>query len=152
MCSSDLETLTDWKTAQENDEDLSWIRKLVRTSIPPTAQETKTKSRQAQTYVGLLKTMKFDENGILRLEQTSASGSPRQTIIIPDDLKDVTIKSIHESSGHRGRDETTKRALKFIYFPRMTDTVTRVIAECTICQSRKPQNKPQKGQIGRAHV
>ena len=139
------ETLTDWKTAQENDEDLSWIRKLVRTSIPPTAQETKTKSRQAQTYVGLLKTMKFDENGILRLEQTSASGSPRQTIIIPDDLKDVTIKSIHESSGHRGRDETTKRALKFIYFPRMTDTVTRVIAECTICQSRKPQNKPQKG-------
>ena len=125
------ETLADWKTAQENDEDLSWIRKLVLASAPPSAQEVKTKSRQAQTYVGLLNKMKFDDNGILRLEQTTQSGNTRHVILVPDDLKDTTIRSIHENSGHRGRDETTKRALKFVYLPRMTETVTRVDRKST---------------------
>ena len=149
-----LRSMAEWREEQDNDEDLQAIRQFVASKTAPTEEQTKSLSRTGQFYASVYQDLHMDGQGVLRWKRHFSQGSPsgpapttRSVILVPDALKTRTIRLVHESSQHRGRDETTTRAQRLFYFPRMSDVAREVITTCVTCQERKEGPKKQMGEL-----
>ena len=136
-------SLAEWHQEQEDDEDIKWLRRLVEAGEPVSEEQKRLASPTGQLYASLREQLLLDGQGLLRYKDPKG----RRVVLVPRALQDKVMASIHRYSGHRGRDETTARAQKFFYFPRMSDATKRVISECPTCQEKAGAQAKQKGEL-----
>ena len=149
-----VKSMAEWREEQDNDEDLRLIRQWVSNKIEPTPEQMKGLPRSGQFYASVYPDLHMDGQGVLRWKRHFPQGSPsgpapttRSVILVPEALKLKVVRLVHESSHHRGRDETTTRAQRLFYFPRMSEAAREVISACHTCQGRKEAPKKQMGEL-----
>ncbi|CAI5655207.1 unnamed protein product [Oreochromis niloticus] len=80
---------------------------------------------------------KFElRNGILyrtRLEE----GHPQHQLVLPEELRDVVLRSLHDDMGHTGKERTVDLVRARFYWPRMASDIEKKIRTCTRCVCRK---------------
>lgn len=80
---------------------------------------------------------KFElRNGILyrtRLEE----GHPQHQLVLPEELRDVVLTSLHDDMGHTGKERTVDLVRARFYWPRMALDIEKKIRTCTRCVCRK---------------
>ncbi|CAI5682211.1 unnamed protein product [Oreochromis niloticus] len=80
---------------------------------------------------------KFElRNGILyrtRLEE----GHPQHQLVLPEELRDVVLRSLHDDMGHTGKERTVDLVRARFYWPRMASDIEKKIRMCTRCVCRK---------------
>ncbi|CAI5682868.1 unnamed protein product [Oreochromis niloticus] len=74
---------------------------------------------------------KFElRNGILyrtRLEE----GHPQHQLVLPEELRDVVLRSLHDDMGHTGKERTVDLVRARFYWPRMASDIEKKIRTCT---------------------
>ena len=140
---SSFGSLAEWHQEQEDDEDIKWLRRLVETGEPVSEEQKRLASPTGQLYASLRGQLLLDGQGLLRYKDPKG----RRVVLVPRSMQGKVMTAIHQYSGHRGRDETTARAQRFFYFPRMSDATKRAIAECQACQEKAGAPAKQKGEL-----
>ena len=147
--SSSLSATDDWVEEQRNDLNLGLIHRLIDNNEKPTPEMFKVASKEGQLFLSNFSDYFRDGNGLLRWNRPTTSDQPnkRQSkpILIPRSLRQQLCKTVHEESGHRGRDETVRRCIEHFYWPSMAKTAASVRNSCTTCEERGPSPNPQKG-------
>ena len=147
--SSSLSATEEWAEEQRNDLNLGPIHRLIDSNEKPTPEMFKLASKEGQLFLTNFNDYYRDGNGLLRWNRPTTSDKPNQKpnkpILIPRSLRHQICKTVHEESGHRGRDETVNRCSKHFYWPNMEKTAMSVRNECPVCEERGPAPKPQKG-------
>ena len=147
--SSSLSATEEWAEEQRNDLNLGPIHRLLDNGEKPTPEMFKLASKEGQLFLSNFSDYFRDGNGLLRWNRPTTSDRPNQRlsrpILIPRSLRHQICRTVHEESGHRGRDETVRRCIKHFYWPSMEKTATSVRNECPVCEERGPAPKPQRG-------
>ncbi|XP_070409443.1 uncharacterized protein [Nothobranchius furzeri] len=80
---------------------------------------------------------KFElRNGILyrtRLEE----GHTQHQLVLPEELRDVVLRSLHDDMGHTGKERTVDLVRARFYWPRMASDIEKKIRTSTRCVCRK---------------
>jgi len=71
------------------------------------------------------------------LYRRSGGSPPRKAISLPDDKRRI-LGSLHDESGHRGRDATYNKVKNCFYWKGLYTDVDRFIQSCEQCQKRRP--------------
>ena len=147
--SSSLSATDEWVEEQRNDANLGPIHRLMDSGDKPTSEMLKSASKEGQLFLSNFNEYYRDANNLLRWNRPITSDKPNQKpgkpILIPRSLRHQICKTIHEESGHRGRDETANRCAQHFYWPSIVRTAASVRNSCDTCEKRGPAPKPQKG-------
>ena len=138
----------DWLEQQRTDPDLGPIHRLMDENREPTDQLIRDSSREGALFLQHFREYFRDRHGLLRWERPQPTGppgeKPRQVILIPRGLREQIMMAVHTHWGHRGREETVRRASRHFYWPNMSETARAVKNVCLTCQERDGPPKPQK--------
>ena len=140
-----------WKETVEADSDLSLVLTVVTEKRPATPEELVNASSDTNLYLRMSNNLYFDKDGRLRIQDIFKTrsaverGAPRGLLVVPHDLQEDLMTSVHVDNGCMGREATVTKARQHFYFPRMSQVATRVIQQCTKCQEVGPEPSPQKG-------
>lgn len=106
-------------TAQEEDEALSLLIKLVKKRNPPSAKERKLYSLQVKELLRSLEKLLVDEQGILKRLVKLSTGETRHQIVLTPVLRDYVYDELHAKIGHLGSDRDLALDQERFYWPRM---------------------------------
>ncbi|KAJ8015290.1 hypothetical protein DPEC_G00024590 [Dallia pectoralis] len=75
-------------------------------------------------------------NGILyRTRQDE--GHTQYQLVLPEELREMVLTSLHDNMGHMGKDRTLDLARARFYWPRMASDIERKVKMCNRCVLRK---------------
>ena len=110
--SSSLSATEEWAEEQRNDLNLGPIHRLIDNKEKPTPEMFKLASKEGQLFLTNFDDYFRDGNGLLRWNRPTTSDAPNKKqckpILIPRSLRHQLCRTVHEESGHRGRDETVR--------------------------------------------
>lgn len=130
----DTVTPDDMKRAQEADESLSRIRKLI--------EEGKLVSENGKARL-------YKREGLIYREfasNTVENGNVYSQLVVPKQYRGMVLKLAHESlmAGHLGTRKTVLRVLSEFYWPGVQADVKRFCQSCDICQRTVPKGRCTK--------
>lgn len=64
-------------------------------------------------------------------------GHPHHQLVLPEELRDVVLTSLHNDMGHMGRERTVDLVRARFYWPKMVSDIEKKIKNCTRCLCRK---------------
>ncbi|KAK4700703.1 hypothetical protein P7C70_g5540, partial [Phenoliferia sp. Uapishka_3] len=131
------EPIYDWRVAfveadYESDEGLLAIGKYL-SSLEKPEGLTKTQWIKFQTRAKGFAL----ENGRLYRRR---GGMLREVVLDPE-RQDKFLRGVHDETGHRGREETSRRISERVWWPGWSQTVREYVRSCDKCQLRKPNQE-----------
>ena len=134
---------------QDEDEEISRIKRWVREGTGPTTLERAEASRELKSMINLLESLEIGKDEVLRYNYVSKSGEEiekthRKLIVLPLPQLQESVKLIHESIGHLALVNTIEAALKRVYGPGLRSVAEVVCNTCLTCQAKAGQTKPQR--------
>ncbi|KAK4706028.1 hypothetical protein P7C70_g168, partial [Phenoliferia sp. Uapishka_3] len=68
-------------------------------------------------------------------------GGMFREVVLNKDRQVRFLKGVHDNSGHRGREETSRRISERVWWPGWSETVREYVRTCDECQRRKPRQE-----------
>ena len=133
----------DMAARQDEDQELALVKGWVRTGEWPPKSELKRMSREIRSYVSLRPVLALEDNDLLvRRCPPNVQGRERQ-VCVPQQLQAPLMLQCHESSGHRGGENTHEQFARRFYFPGAVAEAAVAVKLCITCQKNKPKPKGQ---------
>ena len=119
--------------AKEQNKD-SWIR-----NVKQRIQENRLKRNEDYIL----------EDGKLFAFRYDSLGVKRKLLCLPNHLRSDVLQSLHDdkTSGHIGFIKTLYKAQERFYFPKMPKVIRKYVRSCKLCQSKKSDPGPIKGEL-----
>ena len=73
---------------------------------------------------------------------TTLDGQPLQQLVLPESHRECSLRGIHDSAGHQGKEKTLWLATLRFYWPRMEKFVHEWVNNCLRCIMRKTPARP----------
>ncbi|KAL2095642.1 hypothetical protein ACEWY4_007790 [Coilia grayii] len=86
--------------------------------------------------------LRLDGDGVLRRETTR-----RKQLVVPDSLKPMVYKHLHEEMGHIGADRMVALARKRFFWPKMRREMEHYVTQVCCCIKRKKPNRTTRPPI-----
>ena len=133
---------------QEEDPDLSDLRKWVKEGQKPSTQLRAEASSDLKTFINLFESLYIDERNVLMYKYcyTLPDGlGPRERhlVVLPEAPLRDAIRIIHEKRAHVGVRNTIDASLKHVYGIRLRDAAEYVCRTCLVCQAKGGKPKAQ---------
>lgn len=130
-------------TAQEKDETISLVIKLVTKGKQPSAREKKSFSAQEKQLLRSWKKLYVDDQGLLKRRVKLLTGEIKHQVVLPPRYRDYVYDELHAKMGHLGTDRVVALAQERFYWPRMASDIAEFIQKrCPCIKDRKPNVKP----------
>ncbi|KAK4700551.1 hypothetical protein P7C70_g5695, partial [Phenoliferia sp. Uapishka_3] len=68
-------------------------------------------------------------------------GGMFREVVLDKDRQNRFLKGVHDMTGHRGREETSRRISERVWWPGWSETVREFVRTCDECQRRKPRQE-----------
>ncbi|MEC8568419.1 MAG: DDE-type integrase/transposase/recombinase, partial [Pseudomonadota bacterium] len=120
---------------QENDEELSQVRRFVRNNRWPIAL-----SQAMQSYKSIRRFLTFNVSGQLVFKKYNQDIK----LIPPKSMREDLIKTYHDENGHPGEKQVLAQLNQHYYWPNISSDVRLYIRHCHDCQVTKPDLKPNR--------
>ena len=137
------------KEEQLNDPDLELVRRCLNGEVEAEGEEIRMGSKDAQLYARLRPNLFIDSQGLIRWNKPQPSDRrpiPESSVILlPKSMWTRALEHFHQACGHRGRDETVRRAQRYFFFFNMAKEARQIIQCCVVCQRRAGPKRPQRG-------
>ncbi|KAI5954409.1 hypothetical protein KGF54_002184 [Candida jiufengensis] len=129
------EFLNELKQAYADDEALNEIYNIFKNDLPI----PKSIKHHIKNFVY--------EDGFIFFKGFDAKANINYRLWIPNSLQYKVVHSIHSAitNLHPGAEVTFLQLVKYFYWPRMVESVKRIVRNCSICQAIKPRNHSQFG-------
>ena len=124
---------------QDSDEDLSFVKALVRANRLPSKQDLRDASPNQLFYLKLFPNLIIKDN-ILRYQLSS--GASR--ICLPQNMIPSALTLAHDHAGHQALEKTLENLRRRLFFPKMQKTVIDYISACIPCQRKNGKPKDQR--------
>lgn len=133
---------------QEEDPDLSDLRKWVKEGRKPATQLRAEASSDLKTFINLFESLYIDERGVLMYKycHTLPDGlGPRERhlVVLPEAPLRDAVRLIHEKRAHVGVKNTIDASLRHVYGIRLRDAAEYVCQTCLVCQAKGGKPKAQ---------
>lgn len=71
-------------------------------------------------------------------------------LVVPTDKRDEILKKCHDDplSSHGGRHKTKDRVSRDYYWPKINESITSYVRNCSVCSVMKPSNIVQRAPMG----
>lgn len=133
---------------QEEDLDLSDLRRWVKEGQKPATQLRAEASSDLKTFINLFESLYIDERGVLMYKycHTQPDGlGPRERhlVVLPEAPLRDAVRLIHEKRAHVGVKNTIDASLRHVYGIRLRDAAEYVCQTCLVCQAKGGKPKAQ---------
>ena len=133
---------------QEEDPDLSDLRRWVKEGQKPSTQLRAEASSDLKTFINLFESLYIDERGVLMYKycHTLPDGlGPRERhlVVLPEAPLRDAVRLIHEKRAHVGVRNTIDASLRHVYGIRLRDAAEYVCQTCLVCQAKGGKPKAQ---------
>ena len=141
-------TATYLHEVQEEDPDLSDLRKWVALGRKPDTQLRAEASPDLKTYINLFDHLYIDERNVLMYEYHHSPpdglGSRKRNLVVlpPIALVDA-VRLFHEKQAHVGVRNTVDQSLRYVYGIGLRDAAEYVCRTCLVCQAKGGKPKKQ---------
>ena len=137
-----------YKSEQDADEDIKWIKSLITEhgEDRPTIKTFENNVRRV--YYNEYNSLKLIY-GLLYKEKESPKGKRSIHFALPKDTVLPVLKKIHTTiyGAHLGRKKTTKKTLDRFYRPFLADDIKEFIRSCDTCQKIKTLTKKHRAEM-----
>lgn len=133
---------------QTEDPDINRIFQWLETGHKPTSRQISRERREVRKFLRKFHLLQL-KNGVLYMTSKGLDGEYLQ-LAIPECLRPQIMESLHDSSGHQGRERTMALIKKRCYWPGMIADVVRWIERCERCMIAKtpiPTIRPSLGNL-----
>ncbi len=133
---SSIVSLEEMKTAQNDDEEIKQVLKLVEERKAPTRVERAAVSKEVRNLMNNLKKLKLVNGVLFRM----CGG--KQQLVLPKKYRPVVLKELHGSMGHIGSDKVMSLLRPRFFWPFMQAEVENHISKnCQCVMQQKPNEK-----------
>ena len=123
---------TDIRRLQDEDQDLSAVRRIVERGSPPTVQERMGLSQFGQRLLRHLPRLRISDSLLCRVIQRPAGEI--QQVILPPSVRQQAMQLGHELRGHQGPESTLAQVHERCFWPGMSADVLNHCRSCQQCQ------------------
>ncbi|KAK3090574.1 hypothetical protein FSP39_012793 [Pinctada imbricata] len=116
---------------QNKDSDIFRLKELRQRAKPLSRRQKLQENKQVRKYLAINKQIK-EESGIMY----RITGEGKQ-LLLPRDLKQHVLKSLHDDLGHQGMERTLQLARQRVYWPFMSSDVEEYCTNCSRCMLAK---------------
>ena len=126
-------SLSELRVAQDGDYAISKMKQaiLVGRRIAPPHDSPELTALQRQWPRLVIK------NGMLYRNTVRKSGKPISKFVLPKQLRDLALKSLHDDGGHLGIERVIELMRERFFWPKMADDIAHYIKNCGRCVARK---------------
>lgn len=124
------------REAQNADAAISRVLALKRTNAPLKRKDRMAESETVRHLLREWPRLHINEDGVLRRETTA-----RKQLVVPDSLKPVVYKHLHEEMGHLGADRMVALARERFFWPKMRQEMEHYVTQVCRCIKRKKPNR-----------
>ena len=141
--SNNLDEYFCYKTEQSKDEDLNWIKSIIRTYKDEKPIMNKFKNETRRTLFNHYDELRIVED-ILYREAEDINGYAVTQYVLPAHIVVEVIEKVHASvyNGHLGRKKTTEKMIARFYRPGLRSYIKEYVRRCDVCQKIK-YTRPQ---------
>ena len=125
----------DIRQLQDENKDLSAVRRIVERGSPPTVQERRELTQFGQRLLRHLPRLRISDSLLCRVIQRPA-GEIRQ-VILPPSVQQQGMQLSHELRGHQGPERTLAQLQERCFWPGMSADVFNHCRSCPRCQVAK---------------
>jgi hypothetical protein len=137
------------REGQEQDEELSEVRKWVLDKTKPTDLQQSALTAEGKKLAGLFDSLYIDNDRVLRYNFTYSQemGLPevRHLIVLPESMQRGAIKCAHHAVAHKAVEATVAELHKTVYFSGMYRWLNETLRRCETCQVMKGSVPNQRG-------
>ncbi|KAL7842136.1 hypothetical protein SRHO_G00238250 [Serrasalmus rhombeus] len=126
----------DIKTAQNADLVISRVFELKRTSNHLKYKDKLAETEAVRVFLREWPHLQIGKDGILRRETAT-----RKQLVVPESLKPIVYKHLHEEMGHLGADRMVALARERFYWPKMRQEMDHYVTQECRCIKRKKPNR-----------
>ena len=126
----------DIRAAQNTDPTISRILALKKTHAFLKHKHKLAENENVRQLIREWPRLKIDDEGILRRETAS-----RTQLVVPESLKPLIYKHLHEEMGHLGGDRMVALARERFFWPKMRQEAEHYISHVCQCVKRKKPNR-----------
>uniref|UniRef100_A0A8C6LSZ5 Gypsy retrotransposon integrase-like protein 1 n=2 Tax=Nothobranchius TaxID=28779 RepID=A0A8C6LSZ5_NOTFU len=132
----------DITAAQQADPAIKEVISLKLRAWTPNEKEKKTMSKQTRRLLYEWNKLEV-ENGLLYRKTNQ-----NRQLVLPEQLKSVVLKSLHDDMGHVGSEKVIHLARERFYWPYMQQDVEEYVTKKCQCIKQKHPNIPQRAPMG----
>ena len=142
-------TITDMRNAQDRDEALTEVRRMLQDNEYPSRDTTVTASNELREWLDVYDQLYVSKDGLIRYStrlsrDDGESWQEHNLVALPEDAAYDVAKCIHRYYSHIGFRNTFDKTLEKIWCQRLRKTVQRVCDECTQCQLKGGKKTDQR--------
>ncbi|KAL5011209.1 hypothetical protein ScPMuIL_011709, partial [Solemya velum] len=125
----------DWSKEQLSDTTISRVVSYLKSGRRPSSTDLQQETSEVRKLIREWKNFKFFNDILYRL--TALDGQTVQQVVLPVCFKDTVMKSLHDDSGHQGRDRTRWLVKQRFFWTGLDSDVDRYVKNCANCIRRK---------------
>jgi hypothetical protein len=137
------------REGQEQDEELTEVRKWVLDRTKPTNLQQSALTSKGKKLAGLFDSLYLVRDRVLRYDFTYGQemGLPeiRHIIVLPESMRRGAIERAHHAVAHKAVEATVAKLNKTVYFAGMYRWVNDTLRHCETCQVKKGSIPNQRG-------
>ena len=134
---------------QNEDVDISKIKKWVRNGIQPDSFARSEASKNLKSLINILENLELDQHEVLYYNYTckpmdSSETITKKLIVLPEPYLKEAVQMIHIKIGHLALVNTIQASLQRVYGTQLRAIAELVCNTCITCQAKAGQVKPQR--------
>ena len=133
-------TSTDWQKCQSGDTAIARVKELVINGQKPSKSASRKESPEVRRYLRDWNKLRLRNNVLYR--STSVSGQEYDQLIVPRNIKDTILQSLHDDMGHQGRDRTSWLVKTRFFWLGMDCDIDDKVRHCGRCVRQKTRAVP----------